>query len=155
MKTYWKQALIQIVIQENIYRFCMSLCKEYNVVIFQCRYKQRLPAGANRGEQQAQIHSWTGCFCSLWKTGWKYNRECTYSLSPSMKLGESQRLCSKIHFSGMLHFYFTLVHGNIFLELWGLPFCAPSRATMQTPGKTSFYKSVESLDDCWRQKIPH
>lgn len=65
MKTYWKQALIQIVIQENIYRFCMSLCKEYNVVIFQCRYKQRLPAGANRGEQQAQIHSWTGCFCSL------------------------------------------------------------------------------------------
>lgn len=66
-----------------------------------------------------------------------------HSLSLGMKLGETQCLCSKI--SGMLHFYSCAC--NVFLELWGLLFCAPSRVTMQIPGKTGFFKSVELLDD--------
>lgn len=46
-----------------------------------------------------------------------------------------------------LSMYCIFASPNIILKLWGSAFCDPLGQTKQIPGKTSFYKSTEPLDD--------
>lgn len=62
----------------------------YNAVIFQCRHKHRLAAGAANREQRAQSSKWSGSFCSLGNKRLcntvQTENLCVLSLSLSMKL---------------------------------------------------------------------
>lgn len=49
--------------------------------------------------------------------------------------------------SSFLSVYCIFVSPNVILKLWGLAFCHPLGEAKQIPGKTSFYKSTEALDD--------